>query len=284
MERLSESSRRRIGEALQEDVGEGDWTTSWIVPSELEAEAQIECGADGVVAGLPAAIEVFRQAGGAVLEPLVNDGDSVVMGSTIARLRGPARAILTGERVALNFLMRLSGVATYTRRFVRAVEGTKARITDTRKTTPLWRELERAATRAGGAVNHRYGLFDMVLIKDNHLACTGEIAAAVARVREANERGLRIEVEVSGPAEVEAALESGVDRILLDNMTRDQVADAVRRIRGRAPRVEIEASGGITLESVRSFAEAGVDLISVGALTHSAPALDFSLDLFPLST
>ena len=168
-------------------------------------------------------------------------------------------------------------MATLTRRFVDAVEGTGARITDTRKTTPLWRELERMATRAGGAVNHRRGLDDMVLVKENHLACAGGVEAATRAVRAANRDGLRVEVETTSLVEVEAALAAGVDRIMLDNMSLEQMSEAVQRIHRVSPRPEIEASGGITLRNVREVAETGVDFISVGALTHSAPALDLSL-------
>lgn len=279
MEAVSEGVRRRIAEALAEDVGSGDWTTEWCVDPEAGAEAEIVAKAEGVVAGLAAAREVFRQLGGTELQSLVGDGDAVTVGMTVARIAGVARAILTGERTALNLLCHLSGVATLTSRYVAAVEGTGARITDTRKTTPLWRELERAATRAGGAVNHRRGLDAMVLIKENHLACTGGIADAVARARQSNTRGLAVEVETTDLQEVSAALAAGVDRIMLDNMPVGQVREAVRLIAGRDPRPEIEVSGGVTLANVRELAETGVDYISVGALTHSAPALDLSLRL-----
>ncbi|KPK81414.1 MAG: hypothetical protein AMS25_06510 [Gemmatimonas sp. SM23_52] len=277
MEVLSEEMGRRIAEALAEDVGGGDWTSEWSVPAGARAEAEIVAKAEGVVAGLAAVAEVFRQLGDLQFRPLVRDGDEVAPGATVARVSGAACAILTGERTALNFLGRLSGVATLTRRFVAAVAGTGTRITDTRKTTPLWRELERAATRAGGAVNHRRGLDDMVLIKENHIACAGGIARAVQRVRESNDRGLAVEVETTNLEEVKAALEADVDRVMLDNMAPEMVRQAVRMISDWTPRPEIEASGGVTLDSAREFAEAGVDYISVGALTHSAPALDLSL-------
>lgn len=276
---MSKIVRHRVLKALEEDVGQGDWTTEWCVPERLEARGVIVAREAGVVAGLAPAAEVFRRLGGSKLRPRVSDGDAVESGASLADVEGAARTILTGERVALNFLMRLSGIATLTRRFVDAVQGTGARITDTRKTTPLWRELERAATRAGGAVNHRAGLYDMILIKDNHVACAGGVGRAIERIVRANGRGLKVEVEVTDLVEVDAALEVGVDRILLDNMSVLQVHEAVSRIRARSPAVEIEASGGVTLETVRSLAEAGVDYISVGALTHSAPALDLALDL-----
>jgi nicotinate-nucleotide pyrophosphorylase (carboxylating) len=279
MEELTDGIKRRIAETLAEDVGSGDWTTKWCVEPRTRAEAEIVAKTAGVIAGLAAATEVYRQLGGAELQPLVDDGDEVAVGTTVARVKGDVRAILTGERAVLNFLGHLSGVATLTRRFVATVEKTGAQITDTRKTTPLWRQLERAATRAGGAVNHRRALDDMVLIKENHLACAGGIGAAVERVRKLNRRHLAVEVETTNLEEVRAALAAGVDRIMLDNMPVEQVSDAVRLIASHDPRPEIEASGGVTLANVRELAETGVDYISVGALTHSAPALDLSLRL-----
>lgn len=277
MEPLSDAVRGRIAEALAEDIGSGDWTTRWCVAPEVSAAAEIVAKEAGVLAGMPAAAEVYRQLGGTEFEPLVGDGDVVAAGAPIARVGGPAHAVLVGERVALNFLMHLSGVATLTRCFVDAIEGTKARITDTRKTTPLWRELEKAATRAAGAVNHRQGLDDMVLIKGNHLACAGSVQSAVQRVRAANDLGLRVEVETRDLEEVRAALAAGVDRIMLDNMSMDLIRRAVRLIKEQPSSPEVEASGGVKLDSVRELAETGVDFISVGALTHSAPALDLSL-------
>lgn len=275
---LSETMRRQIREALAEDVGSGDWTSDWCVEPDSHGLAEIVAKGSGVIAGLAAAAEVYRQLGRAELTPLVAEASRVEPGDRVARVTGLSRAILTGERVALNLLGRLSGIATLTRRFVAAIEGTSARITDTRKTTPLWRELERAATRAGGAVNHRSGLDAMVLIKENHLVCAGGIPQAVRRVREANRAGLKVEVETTSLDEVRQALEAGVDRIMLDNMSASQVRTAVQLIHEREPCPEVEASGGVTLANVRALAEAGVDLISVGALTHSAPALDLSLD------
>ncbi|UCC75110.1 MAG: carboxylating nicotinate-nucleotide diphosphorylase [Gemmatimonadota bacterium] len=284
MQELSAEVKRRIGEALAEDIGAGDRTTEWCVEAEAKAEAEIFAKADGVIAGLAAAAEVYRQLGGAELHAVVDDCDEVAAGTTVARVTGAARAILTGERTALNLLGRLSGVATLTRHFVSAVQGTDARITDTRKTTPLWRELERAATRAGGAVNHRRGLDAMVLIKENHLACAGGIERATQRVQRANRHGLKVEVETTNLDEVRAALAAGVDRIMLDNMPVEQVRAAVRLIAGHDPRPQVEASGGVTLANVREVAETGVDYISVGALTHSAPALDLSLRLLKLES
>ncbi len=274
---LSSEVRHRIAEALGEDVGAGDWTTHFCVDPDVQAEAEIIARAEGIVAGLEAGAEVFRQLGGAELSAKATSGSAVGKGETVALIAGRARAILTGERLALNFLGHLSGVATLTRRFVDAVEGTGARITDTRKTTPLWRELEKAATRAGGAVNHRSSLDEMILIKENHLACADSVGAAVQRVREADRQHLRIEVETTNLDEVAAALDAEVDRIMLDNMSVELVREAVSLIRAREPDVEIEVSGGVAGATVREFAEAGVDYISVGVLTHSAPALDLSL-------
>lgn len=277
VEALSDAIRLRIRDALAEDIGEGDWTTLWSVAEGQSAAARILAKGTGVVAGFAPAAEVFDILGGAKLKPLVAEGSSVEVGDPIAEVAGSARSILSGERLALNFLGRLSGVASLTRRFVEAVAGTGVRITDTRKTTPLWRELERAATRAGGAVNHRRGLDAMVLIKENHIASAGGIESAVRRIREMNDRGLRVEVETTGIDEVKLALAAGVDRIMLDNMSLPEIRDAVKLIRAHTEPPEIEASGGVSLQGVRELAETGVDLISIGALTHSAPALDVSL-------
>ncbi len=274
---LSSQVRHQIAEALAEDIGTGDWTTLSCVDAELEGKAGIVTRQPGTVAGLEAAAAVYLQLGGAELIPEVDGGASVVEGDTLARVRGKASAILTGERLALNFLGHLSGVATLTRRFVDAIAGTGAKISDTRKTTPLWRELERAATRAGGAVNHRSGLDEMILIKETHLTCAGSIREAVRRAQSSNAHDLKIEVETTSLDDVKAALDAGVDRIMLDNMPVELVREAVGLIGDRSPGTEIEASGGITLDSVFEFAETGVDYISIGALTHSAPALDLSL-------
>lgn len=283
MRELSQAAERRIVEALVEDIGAGDRTTEWCLDADQEAEARIIAKAEGVIAGLAAAARVYQELGAAELRPAVREGDRVRSGDSVATVVGRASAILTGERTALNFLGHLSGVATLTRRFVEAVEGTGARITDTRKTTPLWRELERSATRVGGAVNHRRGLDDMVLIKENHLAAAGGISSAVRRVREANDLGLRVEVETTCLEKVEEALEARVDRIMLDNMSLTELREAVKLVHERDPRPEVEASGGVTLETARAIAESGVDYISVGALTHSAPALDLSLRIVRLS-
>ncbi len=266
--------------ALEEDVGTGDLTTRWTVPASTRAVARIRTREHGVVAGMEPAGEVFRLAEPELeVEARVDDGRAVEEGDVLLELRGPLRGILTAERTALNFLGRLSGIATLTRRFVRELAGTDARVTDTRKTTPGWRRLEKAATRAGGAVNHRLGLHDMVLIKENHLRAAGGVAEALARaVPRAREQGVPVAVEVADLDQLEDALRGDPDRILLDNMSPEVLERAVERVRRRGEdRPALEASGGITLEDVRRIAETGVDLISVGALTHSAPALDLTL-------
>jgi nicotinate-nucleotide pyrophosphorylase (carboxylating) len=256
---------------LAEDVGAGDATTNAVVDENTTCEARILLKVPGVVCGLDVAAAVFEELG-ATLEPIAADGELVEPGP-IARVFGPARAVLTGERLALNLLGRLSGIATLTRRYVDAVDGTGATILDTRKTTPGLRELEKHAVRCGGGTNHRFRLDDGVLIKDNHLRVDGSIADAVARARST---GLLVEVECDTLAQVGQTLDAGADRILLDNMTTDELRDAVALTAGRA---ELEASGGVTLDTVRAVAETGVDFISVGALTHSARALDVSLEV-----
>ena len=276
---VDEGTIRLIDLALAEDIGAGDWTTQWTVTARARARAEIIAKAEGTLAGLAAARAVFHR-----LDPRIqwesglDDGATVKPELVVCRIKGPARAVLSGERVALNFLQRLSGIATSTRRFVDAVDGTGARILDTRKTTPGWRALEKAAVRAGGGVNHRTGLYDAVLIKENHIALAGSVAETVARVAEQNARKLAVTIEVRSIDELDQALDAGATRILLDNFELDALREAVRRRKGRgrkAPR--LEASGNITLERVRAVAETGVDEISVGALTHSATALDFSL-------
>jgi nicotinate-nucleotide pyrophosphorylase (carboxylating) len=278
---LSAEAHALIRAALEEDVGPGDWTTRWTVPPERGAEAEIVAKAPGVVAGTGVAAEVFRRFDPALeVEVAAADGTAVSPGDAVIHVRGAAGSILTAERTALNFLQRLSGVATVTRDYVRAVEGTGARVIDTRKTTPAMRALEKAAVVAGGGSNHRHGLYDLVMIKDNHIAAAGGIAAAVAAVSARNERRLKVEVETTDLGEVEAALAAGADRIMFDNMPLPLLREAVARVRAAgAERPETEASGGITLETIREVAETGVDFVSVGALTHSAPALDLSLRL-----
>jgi nicotinate-nucleotide pyrophosphorylase (carboxylating) len=265
------SARDNFRAWLAEDVGAGDVTSAAVVDEDVLCEARIVVKEPGVVCGLDVAAVVF-EALGARLEPLVADGDRVEPGP-VARVDGPAQAVLTGERLALNLVGRLSGIATLTSRFVEAVEGTGATILDTRKTTPGLRELEKYAVRRGGGTNHRLGLFDGVLIKDNHLQLAGSIGEAVARARDT---GLPIEVECDTLDQVASALAAGADRILLDNMSPDELREAVALTGGRA---ELEASGGVTLANVRTVAETGVNFISVGALTHSARTLDCSLEV-----
>lgn len=274
------TAERLVQAALSEDVGDGDRTTAWSVPEGARGRATIVSREDGVVAGGGLVERVFRSLSpGVDVDLLVEDGGAVGAGEEVCRVRGPLAPILTGERTALNFVSHLSGVATRTRRFVRAVEHTRCRITDTRKTTPGWRRLEKSATRAGGAVNHRMGLYDMVLLKENHIRAAGGVRAALEAVRDrADGEELAVEVEVESVAELRQALPLGPDRVLLDNMSLSQLRSAARVVRrGEAARPELEASGGVDLETAPAVAETGVDLISVGRLTHSAPAMDLSL-------
>lgn len=270
-----------IDAALAEDVGEGDFSSLWTVPAGRRAKAVIVAKAEGVLAGVEVAYEVFRRVDPSVeITVYASEGGVVRPRDPVMEILGPARSLLTAERTALNFLQRLSGIATLTRRYVDAVDGTGSRVIDTRKTTPGMRRLEKAAVRAGGGANHRVGLFDMVMIKDNHIAAAGGITAAVEAVRAANDRGLRVEVETTTLDEVREALAAGVDRIMFDNMTPAMMREAVALVVAVGDgRPEMEASGGITLETIRDFAATGVDFISVGALTHSARALDLSLSL-----
>ncbi len=274
-----ESLERLITLALEEDVGPGDWTTVWTVPRNREGRATIVAKEALVVAGTGPAVEAFRRVDPQVeLSVLAPDGSDATEGTEVMTAEGPLRSILTAERVALNFLGRLSGIATMTRRFVKAVSGTGAQILDTRKTTPGWRMLEKAAVAAGGGRNHRVGLFDMVLVKENHIAAAGGIREAVDGVRRANRDGLPVEVEVTNLEELEEVIMLGIKRILLDNMRLETMRAAVKRARalGRN-RPLLEASGNMTLGRVKAVAETGVDFISIGAITHSAPCADLSL-------
>ena len=266
-----------VQRALREDIGPGDVTSDWILGPEAEATGRFLVKAPGVIAGLDVAAEVFRQVDERVRwEPLVEDGTPVKSGQVVARVGGPAVALLSGERVALNFLQRMSGIATMARAYVHAVRGTNAIILDTRKTAPGLRLFDKLAVRLGGGANHRFGLYDMVLIKDNHIAAAGGIRPAVEQVRARNSRGLPIEVEVTTLEQLREALSLGVDRIMLDNMNLDAMRCAVQIAAGQVP---LEASGGITLEGVAQVAATGVDYISIGALTHSVTALDVSLEI-----
>lgn len=262
--------------ALDEDLGASDLTTDAVLPERVEALGSFLANESLVVAGLPGVERLFGLLDpGLRFRPLIEEGAQVGRG-LLAEIRGDARPLLRGERVALNFLQRLSGIATLTRRFVSRLEGTKTRIRDTRKTTPGLRLLERYAVRVGGGTNHRFGLYDAVLIKENHAQVAGGVGEATrrARARYAGERP--VQVEVRDEAELRAALAAGADALLLDNMTVEQVDTAVALVASRVP---VEASGGIGLDNVRAYAECGVDFISVGAITHSAPAADISVDL-----
>ncbi len=277
---LAEEIHRVVGPALAEDIGSGDVTTQATVPEGAVARAEVRAREPLVVAGLALAEASFRERSAAVeVTRAAEDGQWLSAGKPLLKIAGPACALLSAERVALNFLQRLSGIATLTAQFVDAIKGTGAQILDTRKTTPGWRRLEKYAVRCGGGKNHRLGLFDMVLIKDNHLAALkneppNAIAAAVRRVR-SQYPALKIEVEADTLEQVEQAVAAGADIVLLDNMNLVQLRLAVQRCRGRAL---TEASGGVTLAGVRAIAETGVDFISVGALTHSASAADIGLD------
>ena len=260
---------------LREDLGQGDLTSLLVVPEDIEGEAVILAKEGGVLAGLWVAERVFALADPrTAFAPLVAEGARVAEGTEVARVRGPLRGILAGERLALNLLQRLSGIATLTRAYVEALAGTKAQILDTRKTTPGLRALEKYAVRVGGGRNHRYGLFDGILIKENHVRAAGGVGEAVRRAKARAPHYLKVEVEVRDLAELEEALEAGADLILLDNFPLEALREAVRRVGGRVP---LEASGNMTLERAKAAAEAGVDYVSVGALTHSAKALDLCL-------
>ncbi len=267
-----------VARALAEDLGDGDVTTTATVPEDVRARAVITQKAPGVIFGLDLAEETFRTLDpDTACERLVEEG-RWREGGEVLLVEGSARAILSGERTALNFLGRLSGVATLTARCARAVEGTGARILDTRKTTPGLRTLEKAAVAAGGGTNHRAGLYDAILIKENHAAIAGGVGEAIRRARELAPE-LPLEVECRNLEEVDEALAAGAPRLLLDNMTPEQLRHASIHVAGRA---ELEASGGVTLETLREIGSTGVQFVSVGALTHSAPALDLSLILQPL--
>jgi nicotinate-nucleotide pyrophosphorylase (carboxylating) len=277
--------RDEVARFLVEDVGTGDVTTRCVVPGRARARARIVARAACVVAGLDVAREVFNQLDPAIVcKTSVVDGERVAAGTTIVTLSGPAAPILTGERTALNLLQRLSGIATVTRRYADAVAGTGASVSDTRKTTPGLRVLEKYAVAAGGGRNHRIGLFDAVLIKDNHLVAAGGVEAALTALAAAAP-GVPVQLEVDSLDQLAVALRHRVRAVLLDNMTPDVVAAAVRMVR-ESPDGHgcwIEASGGITLANIRHYALAGVDTISVGALTHSAPSVDLALDFEPVT-
>jgi nicotinate-nucleotide pyrophosphorylase (carboxylating) len=269
-----------IDRALAEDLGRaGDLTSLATVPADAAARATLVARRAGVVAGSFLVPEIFERLDRSVrVEALVADGDRVAAGRALARLAGPARALLAGERVALNFLGRLAGIASATRELVDLVAGTRARVADTRKTTPTLRALEKHAVRCGGGVNHRFGLDDAILIKDNHVVVAGSAGEAVRRARAVAGHLVKIECEVTRLDQIEEALAAGAEALLLDNFDVDGLRAAVALVAGRVP---LEASGGITRGSIRAVAETGVDLISVGWIIHSAPALDVALDFEP---
>ncbi|MFQ5697304.1 MAG: carboxylating nicotinate-nucleotide diphosphorylase [Myxococcota bacterium] len=263
-----------VAAALAEDVGSGDVTSNLLVPRGRTGSARLEAREALRLAGLPVAEEVFRRCG-ATLKARCADTSACAAGEVVATVQGPARSILLAERTALNFLQHLSGVATLTGRFCDAVAGTRARIVDTRKTTPGWRSLEKYAVRCGGGVNHRRGLFDAILIKDNHIAIVGSLGRAVRCALERRPPGLPVIAEVESLEALDEALAAGAEGVLVDNQPPERLALFVERVAGRVP---VEASGGVTLENAARLARTGVDRISVGALTHSAPAADLALE------
>jgi nicotinate-nucleotide pyrophosphorylase (carboxylating) len=276
---LSPAVHRLIDLAIEEDLGRGDVTSLAVIAPLATARGALVAREPIIVAGLAVAVEVFRRLDpSTTLDPCVRDGDRVQAGGALLRVSGRAHPILAAERTALNFLQRLCGIATLTRAYVEAAGG-RARVADTRKTTPGARALDKLAVRAGGGANHRFDLSGGVLVKDNHLAVAGSIAESVRRARAHAPHGLKIEIEVDTLAQLDLALAAGADAVLLDNFTDDGVAEAVCRIRKVAPGTVIEVSGGVTLGRIPRLAAAGVDVISVGALTHGARAVDLALDL-----
>lgn len=281
------SSRWLIKRALREDLGSGDITSQFTIAPEANALAIIMAKKEGVLAGLDICRQVFLLADQELrVELQAQDGSAVGLGQAVMTIQGRTRSILAAERTALNFLQHLSGIATLTSKFVEAVRGTRAKILDTRKTTPGLRALEKYAVACGGGQNHRLGLWDMVLIKDNHIEAAGGVANAIRRVKDADHGRIKIEVEVQNLAQLEEAMAEEPDIIMLDNMNQQQMAEACRLVFANPARdqgkLRIEASGNVSLDNVRQIAECGVDFISVGAITHSAPALDFSLRLKPV--
>lgn len=272
-----ESLKERIASALAEDIGDGDVTVQSVTEYDEHSQAEIIAKQDGIIAGLEVASLVFGHSGPPLdIVKKVEDGDHVSSGEQLMTIEGSGNTILRSERTALNLLGRISGIATLSGQYVDAIQGTQAKILDTRKTTPLWRDLEKYAVRTGGGVNHRMGLYDMILIKENHIRWAGGLKKAVSNAldfRSAN-RSVKIEVEVQTLEELREIVDTGIERVLLDNMSVDGIKEAVQIAQGK---VQLEVSGGVTLETVRDYAETGVNFISVGALTHSAPAFDVSL-------
>ncbi len=264
--------------ALNEDVRTGDYTSLWTLPAEQVQTAKLIAKEDGVVAGLPIIELVFSELGGKVkIETYVQDGDKIEVGTQIASITGETKTLLCGERVMLNFLQQLSGVATITNKFASALKGGKTKVLDTRKTIPGFRTLQKYAVLAGGGSNHRMGLWDMVLVKDNHIAAAGGVLEAWEAVKKQNTQNLKVEIEVENLEQLKLLLGRGVNRIMLDNMNNDLMREAVKIVKESGDPVELEASGNMTLERVMELSDIGLDFISVGALTHSVKALDISM-------
>lgn len=277
--------QRLLDLALEEDVGRGDVTSAAVIDETQEAEADIVAGERAVVCGLGIAEAVFQRFDWRTrVRAKVADGDPVSKGTVVASVRGPAQALLAGERTALNFLQHLSGVATLTQAFVAACEGAKVHVADTRKTTPGSRALQKYAVRTGGGANHRPDLASGILIKDNHVALAGSVREAVRRARAGAPHVLRIACEVDDLGQLDEAIEAGAEVILLDNFQLRDMSEAVKRVRERAPKTVIEASGGVSLDRIRDISKTGVDVISIGALTHSARSIDFSCDIRPIDS
>jgi nicotinate-nucleotide pyrophosphorylase (carboxylating) len=265
-----------IEAALKEDMPQGDITSESIIPADSESEAIILAKEEGVLAGIDVAERVFHKIDpSAIFEKKLKDGQSFRNGQTLATIQGPSVSLLKGERTALNFLQRMSGIATTTKKFVQALKGTKTEILDTRKTTPGLRRLEKYAVKMGGGVNHRFSLSDMVLIKDNHLRIVGSISQAVKSAREKIKPGVKVEVEATSLEDVQEAIQSGADMIMLDNMPEGAMKEVVKKVKGKVP---LEVSGKVSLGRVKEIASLGVDFISVGSLTHSYKSVDISIE------
>jgi len=274
----AQDAKTLIRLALNEDVRTGDYTSLWTLPAEQVQTAKLIAKEDGVVAGLPIIELVFAELGGNVkVETYIQDGDSVKVGTQIASITGETKTLLSGERVMLNFLQQLSGVATITNKFASALKGGKTKVLDTRKTIPGFRTLQKYAVLAGGGSNHRMGLWDMILVKDNHIAAAGGVLEAWNAVKKQNTKNLNVEIEVENLEQLKLLLGLGVNRIMLDNMSNDLMRKAVKMAKESGDPVELEASGNMTLERVKELANIGLDFISVGALTHSVKALDISM-------
>ena len=274
----SQDAQTLIKLALAEDVRTGDFTSLWTLPAAQVQTATLIAKENGIVAGLPIIPLVFSELDGSVkIDVFIKDGDTVKVGDKIATITGETKTLLSGERVMLNFLQQLSGVATITGKFAAALKGGKTKVLDTRKTIPGFRTLQKYAVLAGGGSNHRMGLWDMVLVKDNHIAAAGGVLEAWKAVKKQNTQNLKVEIEVESLEQLKLLLGLGVDRIMLDNMSNETMREAIRIVRESGDSVELEASGNMTLERVREIADIGLDFISVGALTHSVRALDISM-------